>query len=58
MHHWYDKQREPWRFLIFMVPMGILIVAAELAPIPWNGVAFGVMLLALINRARYIRRTA
>ena len=54
MYKWYDTLKEPKRFLVFFIPAATLIIAVYLAPHPFNVIAGGALLIALITRAFYI----
>ena len=56
MYKWYDTLKEPIRFLVFFIPASTLIVAVYLAPYPFNGVAVGLLLFALVTRVIYIHK--
>jgi len=54
MYKWYDTLKEPTRFFVFFIPATTLIIATTSAPRPFNLIAWGLLLLALVTRAIYI----
>lgn len=56
MYKYYDTLKDPTRFLIFFIPAATLITTVYLAPYPFNGIAVGLLLFALITRAIYIHK--
>jgi hypothetical protein len=56
MYKWYDTLKEPTRFLVFFIPAVALIMVSASAPRPFNFVANGLLLIALVTRAIYIHR--
>ncbi len=56
MYKWYDKLKEPKRFLVFFIP-GALLIAGTSVPYPTiNYISWGLLLTALVTRAIYIHR--
>lgn len=56
MYKWYDTLKEPTRFFVFFIPAAALIMATASAPRPFNLVAMGLLLMALVTRAIYIHK--
>ena len=56
MYKWYDSLKEPKRFLVFFIPAAALIVTTYEAPSPFNIIAAGLLLLALVTRVIYIHK--
>ena len=56
MYKWYDTLKEPTRFLVFFIPAATLIILTASAPKPFNFVAVGLLLVALVTRVIYIHR--
>lgn len=54
MYKWFDSLKEPTRFFVFFIPAAILIIATSSAPRPFNVIAAGLLVLALVTRAIYI----
>ena len=57
MYKWYDTLKDPKRFLVFFIPAATLIVMIYEAPYPFNAIAGGLLLFALVTRAFYIHRS-
>ena len=58
INKWYDRQKEPYRFFVFFIPMTSLIVIQGLAmkynmPTLWLSV-IGVFVVVAIVRGNYI----
>ena len=56
MYKWYDTLKDPTRFLVFFIPAATLITVGSLAPYPFNGIAYGLLVFALVTRAFYIHK--
>lgn len=54
-NEWYDRQREPFRFLVFFVPCSVLIMGASYGPIETRLACLCLLAFAGLARAIYLR---
>lgn len=56
MYKWYDKLKEPKRFLVFFIPAALLIVGTGVPNLYINVVSWILLLTLLVTRIIYVHK--